>query len=468
LPHIGNSIGRVQREPATEPDAPAGRRNAMINRRNLLRGSAGLLAAPALIRRANAQSKFDWQQFKGQTIVVSMSKNPRADTMQRHQKEFEALTGIKVESEQMPEQQQRSKMVLELSTGRPSFDVSHFSLHVSKRLVGNGKWLEDLRPYLANPQLTAPDFDFSDFSPAALKTATQPDGRLDSLPLETDFWLIYYNKQLLAQKNLKPPATFDEMLATARTLTDKSAQTYGFVGRGLRNANVPVWTNILLGQDQETVTPDGRTLLTDTPDAIKAAELYKTIMRECAPPGVVGFNWNECQTSFMQGKIGMWMDGVGFTPPLVDPKQSKIADHVGFAVMPAGPKGHYTSVFSDALGVTSASKVKGAAYLYCQWATSKQMLLNLVQAGGGASPRLSTYQDPALMKNSPFGQEWLTTLLESAKIARSGLPEIVPVTEFRDTFGVALTNMIGGADPATELKKATETFKPVLEKSLQG
>jgi multiple sugar transport system substrate-binding protein len=33
---------------------------------------------------------------------------------------------------------------------------------------------------------------------------------------------------------------------------------------------------------------------------------------------------------------------------------------------------------------------------------------------------------------------------------------------------VALTNMIGGADPATELKKATETFKPVLEKSLQG
>jgi multiple sugar transport system substrate-binding protein len=42
---------------------------------------------------------------------------------------------------------------------------------------------------------------------------------------------------------------------------------------------------------------------------------------------------------------------------------------------------------------------------------------------------------------------------------------IVPVTEFRDIFGVALTNMIGGADPRAELKKATELFKPVLEKS---
>ncbi len=440
----------------------------MLHRRSLLQASTALLAAPALVGRASAQSKFDWQQCKGQTVVVTMTKNPRADTMQKYQKEFEALTGIKVESEQMPEQQQRTKAILELSTGRPSFDVFHYSLHVSKRIVGNGKWLEDLRPYVANPALTAPDYDFTDLSAPSRAAATQPDGRMDSLPLETDFWLIYYNKALFAQKGIKVPTTFDELLTAARALTDKSTQTYGFVGRGLRNANVPVWTNFLLGQNQETVTLDGHTLLTDTPDAIAAGEMYKTIMRECAPPGVVGFNWNECQTSFMQGKVAMWMDGVGFTPPLVDPTKSKIADHVGFAVMPAGPKGHFCSVFTDALGVTSQSKVKNAAYLYCQWATGKQMLMNMVTAGGGASPRLSTYQDPGLMKTSPFGQEWLATLLASAKIARSGLPEIVPVNEFRDVMGVALTNMIGGADTATELKKATDSFKPVLEKSLQG
>jgi multiple sugar transport system substrate-binding protein len=95
------------------------------------------------------------------------------------------------------------------------------------------------------------------------------------------------------------------------------------------------------------------------------------------------------------------------------------------------------------------------------------MELNMVNMGGGASPRMSTYNDPTLMKNSPFGQEWLATLLASVKIARAGLPEIVPVTEFRDVFGIALTNMIGGADPATELKKATATFRPVLEQSLK-
>ncbi len=438
----------------------------MINRRTLMQAGTAALVAPSFARAADAN--FDWKQCKGQSVVVSLTKNPRADNLQKHEKEFEALTGISVDSEQLPEQQQRTKAILELSTGRPSFDVMHYSLHVSKRIVGNDKWLEDLHPYLANKALTSPDFDIGDFSAPSIKAATQPDGRMDSLPVETDFWLIYYNKQLFDQKKMPFPKTFDEMLAAGRALTDKSTQTYGFVGRGLRNANVPVWTNFLLGQDQETVTADGRTLLTDTPDAIAAAQMYTTIMRDCAPPGVVGFNWNECQTSFMQGKVAMWMDGVGFTPPLVDPAKSKIADHVGFAVMPAGPKAHNCSVFTDAIGVTSKSRVKNAAYLYCQWATSKQMMLNLVQMGGGASPRLSTYQDPGLMANSPFGKEWLETLLTSAKIARSGLPEIVPVNEFRDTFGVALTNMIGGADPASELKKATASFKPILEKSLQG
>jgi len=51
------------------------------------------------------------------------------------------------------------------------------------------------------------------------------------------------------------------------------------------------------------------------------------------------------------------------------------------------------------------------------------------------------------------------------KLARPGLPVIVPVTEFRDTIGAGLTNIVGGADVASELKKATAAFQPVLDKS---
>jgi multiple sugar transport system substrate-binding protein len=69
------------------------------------------------------------------------------------------------------------------------------------------------------------------------------------------------------------------------------------------------------------------------------------------------------------------------------------------------------------------------------------------------------------VKSSSFPQEWFDTTTTSLKIARSGLPVIVPVTEFRDTIGTGLTNIVGGSDVATELKKATAAFQPVLDKS---
>ena len=72
------------------------------------------------------------------------------------------------------------------------------------------------------------------------------------------------------------------------------------------------------------------------------------------------------------------------------------------------------------------------------------------------------------MAGTTFGKAVFDAILESSKIGRPGLPVIIPVTEFRDIFGIALTNMIGGADPKAELDKATEQFKPVLEKSEQG
>jgi multiple sugar transport system substrate-binding protein len=61
--------------------------------------------------------------------------------------------------------------------------------------------------------------------------------------------------------------------------------------------------------------------------------------------------------------------------------------------------------------------------------------------------------------------EWLDAVIGSGKVSQLALPVIIPVTEFRDIYGVGLTNMIGGADAATELKSATAQFKPVLARS---
>ncbi len=438
----------------------------MIRRRHLLQAGAAALAAPAIVERANAQSKFDWKQCKGQTVEVNYQLSPRGDLAKRNIPQFEELTGIKVGFEQIPEQQQRPKVAMEMATGHPSFDAVNVGMHVQKRLVERAAWMEDLRPYIADPTLTSPDLDMADFSAPSMAVATGPDGKINVLPNNQDLFILFYNKELLSAKGFNaPPKTYDEMMTMAHALTDPSKQVYGFVGRGLKNANVVLFDNILLGWDQETVTPDGKKLLTDTPAAIEAAAWYQKIMRDCGPPGNIGFNWNECQTTFMQGRGAMWWDGIGFSAPLLDKTKSKIVDKVGFAPVPAGPKTQNCATFIEGVGIPAAAKNKKAAWLWLQWACGKEQQGEVLRTGSGTPARLSVYARNDIVANSAFPKEWFDTTTVSLKIARSGLPVIVPVTEFRDTIGVGLTNIVGGADPATELKRATAAFQPVLDKS---
>ena len=80
-----------------------------------------------------------------------------------------------------------------------------------------------------------------------MEVATGPDGKLNVLPLNQDLFIIFCNKELFAAKGLqRPPKTLDEMMTMAHQLTDPSKGVYGFVGRGLKNANMTFWDDILL------------------------------------------------------------------------------------------------------------------------------------------------------------------------------------------------------------------------------
>ncbi|WP_420963962.1 ABC transporter substrate-binding protein [Brucella sp. IR073] len=434
-------------------------------RRGFLAGTAALGAAGLVgARPAFSASSVDWKKFAGTTLEVNLVKSPRGDTIIKYLPEFEALTGIKVNAEATPEQQQRQKAVIELSSGRPSFDVIHLSYHVQKRQFEKGGWLADISGFLKDPSLTDPSLTESDFAAAGLTFAQDNDGKLRSLPFSVDYWIVYWNKELFDKKGFAYPATFEDMAAAAEALTDKSTNTYGFVARGLKNANVPVWTALMLGYGSSPLGPDGK-LRTTSEEAVEAAKFYQRLMIKSAPTGVSGFNWAEAQSAFLQGKVGMWFDGVGFAPPLEDPQKSRVVGKVGYGVMPKGPKAQAAATTGDGIGVVEASEKKEAAYLFCQWVISHDMGARLLQAGAGVPFRQSILEDPEVRKGVKMPAAWVDAVAESAKISQLALPVIVPVTEFRDIYGVGLTNMIGGADPAAELQTATAQFEPVLAKS---
>ncbi len=420
--------------------------------------------APVVSPTATKSAAFDWKRFKGEKIEATFTSGMLVDVILKNLKEFEELTGITVGAEQIPEQQARQKQVMEFNSGATSFDVCHYSYHVHKKLFAKNKWTEDLRTFLNDPTMTAPDFDWKDFSPGAINYATDTAGRICSIPIKIDFWMLYWNKELFKAKGIAYPKTFDEMLAAAKALHDPSKNVAGFLARGLKNANVPVWTHLMQGWGVDPIEPNGK-FNTESPEAIEAAKLYQSLLKNYSAAGVSGFNWNECQSAFLLGQAAMWQDGIGFATPLEDPAKSKIVGKAGYGVMPAGPKANHSAMFADGIGVSAFSKKKGAAYFFCMWATNKANQLRVLQAGAAVTPRTSALTSPDRAKGSTMPAEYFDCLEGSGKILRAGLPEINTVTEFRDIFGIALTNMIGGADPAAELKKATADYMPIYEKN---
>src|SRR5215211_5347765 len=227
-----------------------------ITRRTFLASTAAA-GAYGISGTPPAFADVNWKKYAGTKIGVNLVKSPRGDVLQKFEKEFTDLTGIQVSSEQTPEQQQRQKAVIELNSGSPSFDVIHISFHVQKRQFEKANWLADLTAFLKNPDLTEASLSESDFSQAGLLYAKNPQGQMLSLPLSVDYCMVYWNKDLFAKKGLAYPQTFDEMVKAAEALTDPKDGTYGFVARGLKNANVPVWTSFLLGYGVDPVDASG-------------------------------------------------------------------------------------------------------------------------------------------------------------------------------------------------------------------
>lgn len=408
---------------------------------------------------------FDWKRFKGEKIEVQLYKTAQADLLVKYQKEFEDLTGITVGVDAPAEQQARQKIAVEFASGKPSFDALFYSYHVDKRLLGKNKWLLDLRDILKDPSMVAPDWDLSDITEAGKFWMAETDGRIDSVATKIDYPNLYCNKEIFAAKGVPIPKTFDEIVSAAQKLHDPSKNIYGIALRGLKNANTPIFCYFLLGWDIDSIDPKTLAINMNTPQAIECAKMYQNLTKNYAPPGVAGFNWNECQSVFALGQAAMWLDGLGFAGPLEDPKTSKVVGKFSYNVMPKGPKAQYAGMTGSGMAVTSFSKKPGPAWYYVMWATSKKMLSRSLAEGAGMQSRLSTFSDPEMLKTTTLPKEYLEVGIATGKIGRPALPVIVAVTEFRDIYGVALNNMIAGADCEAELKKATEQFKPVLDKT---
>lgn len=437
-----------------------------------------LLAAALALSAATAGPAlaFDWRQAEGTEITLLASEHPWTAGVREHLGEFEALTGIKVKVTAFAEDLYNDRANLAIRSKEPVADVymSLMDAAVFEQWKVGG--VASLTPFLNDPALTNPDYDYADFSPELLLGASFPPGdpaaEQYAIPISMETYILFYNKDLV-DKHLggKLPATWDDLLAGAQKVTDEAGgEAFGSVMRGQRSASlVDTMTGVVLNSWGEDPAPlpyniwfDGawEKPRFDDPRIAEGLAHYAGLLK-AGPENALAFGWEDASRYFAQGKAAFFVDASVFGPGFEDKANSAVAGKVGYAPLPpmsgdASVSGHW----AWGLSMAENSPKKTAAWLFMQWATGKETDTAFGLKTGGAT-RTSTWANPEYAAAfAPGYVEAVSKQLEHSRptmVFREGWSEVVLV------IVDAIHAIYGGDDPAS----ATATLQAVAPELLR-
>ncbi|HEX2913374.1 MAG TPA: sugar ABC transporter substrate-binding protein [Chloroflexia bacterium] len=391
---------------------------------------------------------------QGGELRIIAANHPWTTAIQKLIPDFEKQTGIKVKVENYFEDQLSQKLQIGLTSGSSGVDVFMFRPLQEGKLFANNGWLNDLSGMTQNGK----DWNWNDFQEATRNTVTF-DNKVYGVPIVTEREIVYYRKDLFEQAGLKAPTTMDELMAAAKKLTDPSKGQYGIVMRGQRSPAVTQFSSFLYSYGG-TWIKDGKSAI-GSPEALQAYKTYGDLLRQYGPQGTLNMSWPQAVAIFQQGKAAMWIDADSLYTNVLDKTKSTVADKVGYAQFPAGPAGSKPyNITSWALGMNAASSNKEAAWKFIQWATSKDMVMQL-QQGGLPGARTSVWDDPAGLKGFP--EEYAKVAQSSAKVGVGfDRPLVVNVGQARDIVGNPIVVSIQGGDVNGAVTDADKKFNDFL------
>jgi len=405
---------------------------------------------------SSAESAGQERPFEGQTLHIYLVSHPWGESIKKLAPEFEAATGIKLDFQSFFDEQFAQKISVQLTTQSSTPDVFMYRPPQEGKLFFNNGWMEPLDEYVKRD----PAYDFADFSESSINSATV-DGVLTGIPLYTEAQILYYRKDILEKENLAVPATLDELDAAIKKLHDPDNGFYGFVARGQRAAAVTQLSSFLFAEGADFTNGDAATI--NSPEAVTAITRYGTWLKDYGPPGVLNMAWPQAMGIFAQGKAAFFTDISSIYNNATDPENSTIADKVGFAVLPAGPKGQKPfNITPMGLAMNKNSKNKDAAWEFMKWATSKEMVLKL-QNEGNVGARASAWENATANTDIP---EQLYEVLKQSNQLGVGhdRPKVINVGEARDIVGDAIVKAILGENVQAAADKANQDLQALMDK----
>ena len=408
-----------------------------MNRRDLLKSaglvglavSAGALGLPG---RAGAAAS---------SIKVLMQTHPATDALRALAPEWTKSTGVAVSIEDFGPEQLLDKLKLSLSAGSADYDVIGLFLDVVAQYQSAG-WVEALDPYVGDA-VKDPDFVQS-----FLHGLTY-GGETVGLPFYGESTSLTYNKPMFEAAAITAiPKTFDELMTTAKALTDRSKRKYGITLRGQRSGQnlLYIWTGFFQGFGGKYFDADYNPTFASKEGA-EAAEYYAELMNTCAPPGAANAAWDVVLSHMQQGLAAMCIDATVFGPQLEDPEKSVVVGKIGYADIPAGPAGPAPSIFTYGLAMPKGSNAKEAAGTFIRWATSSEFQIGSAKEKlRGDVTRSSAWTAMKAMPKYDYDNgNWVdTTLHDMGEGNPDYRPRIPEWPAAADIISVAVSSVIAG------------------------
>ena len=303
---------------------------------------------------------------------------------------------IKVKDETLPAStdEQHQFYVINLEGESADFDVLSMDVIWVPEFARAG-WLKDLSHFLSED-------DKRDFFPGPMQAVTY-ESKTYAVPWYIDAGLLYYRKDLLEKYGFSPPKTWQELIETAKYITARETNIYGFIWQGKQYEGLVC--NVL-----EYFWGNGGDVLQDeisvinSPENIDALQFMRDLIAEykITPPLVTTAIEEPTRHIFGNGK-SLFMRNWPYAWNIFEREGSPVKGKVGVSILPSfSTKESASTLGGWQLGVNRYSRHPEASERLIRFLTSRESQKTLAVTIGYKPTRRSLYSDNDLIRVQPF------------------------------------------------------------------
>lgn len=395
-------------------------------------------------------------------LTLALVEGVEGEALKQAAHDYEAQTGVKINFVQLPYQNLFEKELIDLNARTGAYDLIMMDDPWFPRFAGD-EFLTELLPLLQKRGLSDLDADFVE---ASVDVCRYPYklGPLYAVPYVGNSQLFFYRKDLFAKHGLKEPATWDEVLAAAKTIQEKETSAgggkmYGYVMRAAQgNAAVADFMPIFWAFGADMFDSDGKPTV-NSPEGIAALE-FMLELGKVSPPGYASFNADEVSAHLLQGTAAMSINWPAWISAFSDPARSKVIGKIEFATLPGARNPGQAEIGNWLIAIPRYSQNTEAAMDFLLWATSAEQMKRSALRGNPPT-RTSLFQDAELVAKFPAYPAQFRSLSTSRP-----RPRTPQWNEIENAFGIFLSKANSGAlSPTEAMNQANAEIEKILQRA---